>query len=100
MCLAETYNIDWVIKNLSDIFSIRNGLKQEDALSPLLSNFVLEYAIRSVQEIQDGLKLNHTHQLRVYANDVNIPGGSVRTIKENAEALVVVNKEIGLARKC
>ena len=42
------------------------------------------------------MKLNGTHQLRVYANDVNILGGSVRTIKENAEALLVVSKEIGL----
>jgi len=42
------------------------------------------------------LKLNGTHQLLVYANDVNILGGSVRTVKENAEALIVASKEIGL----
>jgi len=42
------------------------------------------------------VKLNGTHQLLVYADDVNILGGSVHTIKENAEALVVVSKEIGL----
>ena len=48
-----------------------------------------------VQVIQDGLKLNGTHQLLVYAND-NILGGSAHTIKENVEALVVVNKETGL----
>ena len=45
---------------------------------------------------QDGLKLNGTHQLLVYADDVNILGGSVHTVKENAEALVVAKKEIGL----
>jgi hypothetical protein len=45
---------------------------------------------------QDGLKLNGTHQLLAYADDVNIWGGSVHTVKENAEALVVVTKEIGL----
>jgi hypothetical protein len=56
----------------------------------------LEYAIRRVQVIQDGLKLNGTHQLLVYADDVNILGGSVHTAKENAEALVVAIKEIGL----
>jgi len=78
------------------MFPIRNGLKQEDALSPLLFNFALEYVIRWVQVIQDGLKLNGTHQLLVYADDVNILGGSVHTIKENAEALVVASKEIGL----
>jgi len=56
----------------------------------------LEYAIRRVQVIQDGLKLNGTHQLLVYADDVNIQGGSVRMVKENVEALIVDSKEIGL----
>jgi len=45
---------------------------------------------------QDGLKLNGTHQLLAYADDVNILGGSVHMVKENAEALVVTTKEIGL----
>jgi len=81
---------------LSDMFPIRNGLKQGDALSPLLFNFALEYAIRKVQVNQGGWKLNGTHQLLAYADDVNILGESVNTVKENAEALVVATKEIGL----
>jgi hypothetical protein len=52
---------------LSDSFLIQNGLKQ-DALSALLFNFTLEYAIRNIQEIQVGLKLNGTHQLLAYAD--------------------------------
>jgi len=63
---------------------------------PLLFSFGLEYAIRRVQVNQENLKLNGTHQLLVYANDVNLLGGSVHTIKETAEALVVASKEIGL----
>jgi sorting nexin-29 len=62
----------------------------------LLFNFALEYAIKIVQVNQDGLKLNGTHQLLAYADDVNILGGRVHTVKENAEALVAATKEIGL----
>jgi len=62
----------------------------------LLFNFVLEYTIRRVQVIQDGFKLNSTHQLLLYADDVNILGGNVHTVKGNAEALIVTSKEIGL----
>ena len=79
-----------------DIFLIRNGLKHGDALSPLLFSFTLEYAIRRVQVNQVGLKLNGTHQLLAYADDVNIFRGRDRTVKENAEALAVATKEIGL----
>jgi len=67
------------------MFSIKSCLKQGDALSPFLFNFALEYGITTVQVNQDGLKLNGTHQLLVYADDVNILGGTVRTVKENAE---------------
>ena len=62
----------------------------------MLFNFFLECTSRTVQVNQDGLKLNDTHQLLVYADDVNILGGSMHTIEKNTEALVVVRKEIGL----
>ena len=96
MCLYATNSRVWVGKHLSDIFPIRNGLKQRDNLLPLIFNFVLEYAIRRVLVIQDGLKLNVTYQLLVYADDVNILGASIHTIKENTEAVVVASKETGL----
>jgi hypothetical protein len=89
MYLTKTYGIVRVSKNLSDLFPIRNGWKQEDVLSPLLLNFVLEYSVRRVQINQDGLKLNSTHQLLLYVDDVNMLGGSVHIIKDNAEALEV-----------
>ena len=47
----------------------------------MLFNCALDYAIRRVNIIRDGLKLNGKHQLLVYADDVNILGGSVHTEK-------------------
>jgi len=86
MCLNETNSRICIGKHLSDMFSFRNGLKQGDALMSLLFNSALEYAIRRVQVHQDGLKLNGTHQVLVFADDVNILGESVHTVKENQEA--------------
>jgi len=83
MCLNDTYSRVQAGKHLSDMFPIKNGLKQGDSLSPLLFSFALEYAMRRVQVNQDGLKLNDTHQLWFML------GGSVHIIKRNAEALEV-----------
>jgi hypothetical protein len=79
MCLNETYG-----KHLCDNFPIQDGLKQGDALSPLLFNSAFEYAIRKVQENQVELKLNGTQQLLVYTDDVNLlADNSIDTIKRN-----------------
>ena len=59
-------------------------MKQGDALSPLLFNFDLEYAIRKVQETNLGSNMNGTHQILAYADDVNLIGDDIRTIEKNA----------------
>jgi hypothetical protein len=83
-------------KYQSDKFPIQSGLKEEDALSPLLFNFTLVYAIRRVQLNQERPKLNGTHQRLAYADDVNIVGGNIDTIEKNTEALLDAAKEVGL----
>jgi hypothetical protein len=77
MCLNETYSKVHIGKHLSDTFLIQNGLKQGDALSPLLLNFALEYVIRKGHENQVGLKLNVTLQLLAYADDGNLLGDNI-----------------------
>jgi hypothetical protein len=46
-----------------------------------------------------GLKLNGTHQLLAYADDVNLLGDNIDTIKKNIETLTDASKEIGLEIK-
>ena len=91
----ETYSRVWVGRCLSDLFPIKNGFELGDVVSPSIFYFALEYAIRRIQVNQGDLKVNGTHQLLVCADDLNILGRSIHTIKKNTEPLLVARKEIG-----
>jgi hypothetical protein len=93
--LKETYSKVCICKHLSDKFPIQNGLREGDSVLPLLFNFA-KYAIRKVQKNQVGLKWNGTYQLLVYANDVNLVGDNINTIKKNTQTLNDVSKDVGL----
>jgi hypothetical protein len=81
---------------LSDEFPIQSGLKQRDVLWPLFFDFALEYATRKFQENEVSLELNETHQLLVYADDVNLLGDSVNTIKESSETFLEATWDSGV----
>jgi hypothetical protein len=62
----------------------------------LLFNFALEYTIRKDQENQMGLKLNGTHQLLFYVDDVNPVADNINTMKKNKDVAYGTSKEAGL----
>jgi hypothetical protein len=92
MCLNETYSTVRICKYQFHKFPVQNGLKLGDALSPLLSNFALENAIRHVQEKGECLKLIGKHHFQSYADEVNIVRGNTGTVKKNTEALLNASK--------
>jgi hypothetical protein len=93
----ETYSIVEVDKNFSVTFPIENTLREGDASSSVLFQLsFLENSIRRVQANEMDVKLNGTHQLIVYSDDVIILGGSIHTTKKNTEALVTASKQIVL----
>ena len=94
MCLNETYSRVLAGDHLGDTFLIRKGLKHGDALLPLLCNFAVEYVISRVQVNQDGFKQNGTHQLLVYADNVN--DKHTYYYEKKTEALVTASKDTEL----
>jgi hypothetical protein len=86
-------------EHFSHNFPIQNGLKQGDALSPMLFNFTLEYVVRKIQEKQVGLKLIGAHHSLVYVDDVNLLADNIDTMRRaqncdvSMEAHLEVNSE-------
>jgi hypothetical protein len=83
MCLNKTYSKVRICRHLSDTYHIQNGLKERDALSLLLFNFVLEHATKEVQQL-------------LYADVVNLLGDNIDTINKITETLRYASKEAGI----
>jgi hypothetical protein len=95
-CLNETYSKVHIGKHFSGSFPEQNGLKQRDALMPLLFNLDLKYGIRNVHETDVGLKLNGKHQLLICADNVNLLKDNIDNMKKNTETLGDASNEVGL----
>lgn len=85
VCLKDTKGRVKIGNQMSEIFNIHSGLKQGDALLPLLFNLVLEYAIREMQKSEDRLQLNDITQLLTYADDIVLLGDNSETIINNSK---------------
>lgn len=64
--------------------------------SPWLFNFATVHAARKVKTLQEGMKLNATHQHMICADGINLGGTNVHTANENIELSLVASKETGL----
>jgi hypothetical protein len=74
-------------KEISYFSDILQYYETRRCSSPLLFNFVSEYAVRNVQENQVGMKVNGTYQLLAYADDVSLLRCNIDTIHKNTESL-------------
>lgn len=80
----------------SDTFEISQGLKQGDGLAPMLFNLALERAIRDARMEVKSTLLHRTTQLIGYADDLNIAGRNLATIKKTFLRLEESSGKIGL----
>lgn len=96
MCTFKTISKVKVENEYSDTFRINTGLRQGDALSPLLFNLVIEEALREVSSLQGGAKINGKTNVLAFADDVALIAENKKDIKELAEKLITETQKVGL----
>jgi hypothetical protein len=81
---------------VSETVRVSTGLKQGDALSPVLFNLVLEKIVRELNTI-DGVTMgNTTIGLLAYSDDLALLRNNLDTVKENCRKLINVAGKCGL----
>ncbi|CAG9134902.1 unnamed protein product [Plutella xylostella] len=81
---------------LTEEFAVVTGLKQGDALSPMLFNLALEHVLRGVLELDFGLQLNGKHKVVGYADDLAVLGKTAEEVRKAAKLLDTEAGKIGL----
>ena len=82
---------------MSEAFEVNTGLKQGDALSPMLFNLALEKTIREIQKEPTGITIGERKiQVLGFADDLYILGSSLNDTKKAAQVLEQAAGKIGL----
>jgi len=97
LCMNGTKYQGRVDNILSEEFQVVTGLKQGDALSPLLFDIALEKVVRSVQKDNCGIDIS-TNKINIlgFADDLNIIDNDEESISQNTTTLINEVKAIGL----
>jgi len=97
MCMENTQYQVRVENTMSEAFEVETGLKQDDTLSPMLFNLVLEKTIREMQKEPTGVAIGERKiQVLGFTDDLNILGSSLNDTKRAAQVLEQVADKVGL----
>ena len=82
----------------TDFFAVHSSVRQGDSLSPLLFNVVLEYVMRKVERVGNGIEWNAGRRLRdpAYADDICLLADDLQDLRNMTEALVSEASKVGL----
>jgi hypothetical protein len=83
----EVYVVVKIVKQISEDFTLSKGLRQGDAIAPLLFNIVLEIAIQRSNVGTQGTIFSKCSQIMAYADDI-IMGRRIQDVKETFTALI------------
>ena len=96
MCMEGSHNIIKIDGQLSEPFTVLNGLRQGDALSPVLFNFALEWVMRKIQEIPRIFTARGMKLILAYADDIDIISDNLGEATRTYMRLEEEAKKIGL----